>query len=160
MSTMLAAVREAMNAPDDENDLPEPGATGANAPQPKGTTMSTEPKPTGVSQADHDTAVAAAEKRGASAETSRIAKALGTDGVKGSATRMSAALDMAVKSPGMSGEDIATFVSAHVAEGAAPAASYDEQRLAAAGQSKPDGKKSTQTNANWGGVLKSKGITQ
>ena len=140
MSSILAAVREAMNAPADDDDLPEPGATGALAPQPKGKTMSTEPKPSaGISQADHDAAVAAAEKRGATVENGRIATALGADGVKGSATRMGAALDMAVKSPGMSGEDIAAFVTAHVADAAAPEASYDEQRLAAVNQAKPQG---------------------
>jgi signal peptide peptidase SppA len=99
----------------------------------------------GISKAEHDAAVKTAraegEAAGATAATDRLAAALGADGVKGDAARMAAALDLAVKSPGMSGEDVAAFVTANVAgaepAAAASAAGYEAARLAAAGQAQP-----------------------
>jgi hypothetical protein len=90
----------------------------------------------GIPQADHDAAVKAArvegEATGSKAATDRLVAALGAEGVKGDAARMSAALELAQKSPGMSGEEIAAFVSANVAASGKqePAADYERQRLA------------------------------
>ncbi|MGS1093105.1 S49 family peptidase [Aquamicrobium terrae] len=97
----------------------------------------------GITQAEHDAAVKAAadtaRAEGSKAATDRLVAALGAEGVKGDAGRMAAALDLAVKSPGMSGEDVATFVAANVASsGKADAhADYEAARLAASGQSQP-----------------------
>jgi hypothetical protein len=140
---------------DDEPNLPEPGATGATAPLTmKGNSdMSGELKPAaGISQADHDAAVAYARTAGVSAATERLSAALGADGVKGDAGRMSAALDLAVKSPGMAGADVAAFVVANVpaSKAATDAAGYDAARVAAAGQAQPQGDKKPQGAAmNW-----------
>lgn len=74
---------------------------------------------TGISQANHDQAVAAAREEGhaagAQAATTRLAAALGADGIKGDAARMSAALDLATTSPSMKGEQVAAFVTGNVA---------------------------------------------
>jgi hypothetical protein len=160
MSSLTAAIRGAMLA-DDEENLPEPGATGATAPLTmKGNLdMSGEQKPAaGISQADHDSAIASATSAGhaagVTAATVRLSAALGAEGVKGDAGRMSAALDLAVKSPGMSGPDVAAFVVANVpaAKPAAEvdAAGYDAARVAAAGQAQPQGGKKPQGAAmNW-----------
>ena len=75
----------------------------------------------GISQADHQAAVTAAEQKGATTERTRLATILGSDGVKGDSGRMIAAIDLAVKAPTMSATDVTAFVSANVA--AAPAAS-------------------------------------
>ena len=146
MSSLTAAIRGAMLA-DDEVNLPEPGATGATAPlSTKGQEMSGENKPAaGISQADHDSAVASARTAGQAAgvasATERLSAALGAEGVNGDAGRMSAALDLAIKSPGMSGADVAAFVVANVtaAKPAADvdAAGYDAGRVAATGQAQP-----------------------
>lgn len=140
-SNMLAAIRAAVSArAEDEEIGPEKGQTGANAPSAKETEMST------ISQADHDAAVTAAEARGReaglAAQLDRLNVALNADGVKGNLGRVSAAVDLAVKSPGMSGADIAAFVVANVTGSAANAAVADteaaqDQRVAAAGLAQP-----------------------
>lgn len=93
----------------------------------------------GITQAAHDSAVASARADGATAAYARITAIISAEGVKGNAGRVTAAIDLAVKSPGMSAEDVAAFVTANVAAGeptaaapAAPAASL-ANRLAAAG---------------------------
>lgn len=101
----------------------------------------------GISKAEHESAVKAAADQGraegAQAATDRLSAALGADGVKGDAGRMAAALDLAVKSPAMSGEDVAAFVVGNVASAqaaaAAPAASYEAGRMAGAGLAAPGG---------------------
>ena len=103
----------------------------------------------GIPKSEHETAVKAARTEGAKTATDRLVAALGAEGVKGDAGRMSAALDLAMKSPGMSGEDVAAFVSANVAGSAVAdtAASYETERLAAAGQAQPTaGKKPADVN--------------
>ncbi|WP_376704692.1 hypothetical protein RQ479_08075 [Mesorhizobium sp. ISC25] len=103
------------------------------------------PAAAGISQADHDAAVASAETKGhaagVTAENKRLTSALGAEGVKGDGGRMAAALDLATKSPAMSGEDVAAFVVANVAAskpaGGADAAAYEQQRLAASGLAQP-----------------------
>lgn len=76
-----------------------------------------EAKP-GISQADHDRAVntarAEGEKTGAQAATDRFAAIIGAEGVKGDGRRVEAAVNMAVKYPAMSAEDIAAFAVEHV----------------------------------------------
>lgn len=96
----------------------------------------------GIPQAQHDAAVTAARTAGVSEGvrmgTDRLSAALGAEGVKGDAGRMAAALDLAVKSPAMSGADVATFVVANVVAGKpADAADYEERRLAGAGLAAP-----------------------
>ena len=72
----------------------------------------------GISQADHDAAVATAktdgEKAGADAERARLASILGAEGVKGHAKRMEAAQELAAKSPAMSADDVVAFVVTNV----------------------------------------------
>ena len=153
-SSYLAAIRNAVaGAADHALDLDDEdaGKTGAAAPLKKEEqSMSTDDTPAGgdknagISQIEHEKAVKAAgsegEARGAAAATGRLAAALGADGVKGDGVRMAAAFDLAVKSPGMSGEDVAAFVVGNVAAGKpadADATAYEQQRLAAAGAAQP-----------------------
>ena len=53
-------------------------------------------------------------EKGRSMERRRSAAIVSADGVKGNAAVMGAALDLAVKSPDMSAEDIDSFATAHV----------------------------------------------
>ena len=80
----------------------------------------------GISQAEHDSAIVAArsegEAAGIKAATDRFAAIVSADGIKGNAGRMAAAVDLAMKSPGMATEDVVAFVTANVA-GTASAAS-------------------------------------
>ncbi|NMG39816.1 hypothetical protein GRZ55_11230 [Chelativorans sp. ZYF759] len=148
-SSMLAAIREATLADADTVlDEDETRRAGASSTQEDGA-MSKDDTPAGgaknagISQAEHDAAVAASraegKDEGAREATSRLVTALGAEGVKGDPGRMSAALDLAEKSPGMSGEDVAAFVTANVAAAAGqkPAADYETKRLAAAGLAQP-----------------------
>lgn len=74
----------------------------------------------GIPKADHDAAVKTARAdgraEGEKAGTDRLAAVLGADGIKGNAARMSAALDLAVKAPGMAAADVTAFVVGNVAE--------------------------------------------
>lgn len=144
--SLIAAIRNAVAgaAEDEPLDAAQPGASAPQSPAgAEGVDMSTETKPAGgasagISQADRDAAVKTAHEEGmtegAKAANARIAAALGAEGVKGNAARMSAALDLALKSPGMEGAAIAAFVVANV--GGAEV-SYEQQRLAAAGAAQP-----------------------
>jgi signal peptide peptidase SppA len=96
----------------------------------------------GIPKAEHDAAVKAAEikgyEAGSKAANDRISAALGADGVKGDATRMAAALDLAMKSPSMNGDDVAAFVVGNVSTAAKdPAAAYEASRVAGAGLAQP-----------------------
>lgn len=75
----------------------------------------------GISQADHNAAVAAASKAGgtagAAAAYQRISTIVSAEGIKGDGARITAAVDLAIKSPGMSAEDVAAFVTANIAAG-------------------------------------------
>ncbi|TIP38616.1 MAG: S49 family peptidase [Mesorhizobium sp.] len=129
-------------------------AVGRSTSQPRRTSMSEKTgapaaeDDAGIPKADHDAAVKAAraearaegEAAGAKTATDRLVAALSAEGVKGDAARMTAALDLAQKSPGMSGEDVAAFVSANVQPAKPAAASYEERRLGAAGLAQPGGK--------------------
>lgn len=113
----------------------------------------------GISKAEHDTAVNAArsegEAAGAKAATDRLAAALGADGVRGDAARMAAALDLAVKSPGMTGEDVAAFVVANVGADkgdGAQAVGYEASRLAAAGLAQPGQRQARKATIDTGGI--------
>lgn len=155
MASLLATIRGAVAGIDDD-DQPDEGVTGANAsPSEREKSMSTEPKPAGISQADHDAAVADARTSGhaagVTAATDRLSAALGAEGVQGDGVRMAAALDLAVKSPGMSGADVAAFVVANVAasKAGADASAYDKSRLDAAGQAQPEGGKPSGGVKSW-----------
>lgn len=159
--SLLAVVHNAVvGAADDALDESE---TGAPAPITKGSAMSEDTKPaggtqTGISKADHDAAVAAAradgKAEGEKAATERLAAALGAEGVKGDAGRMAAALDLAVKSPGMSGADVAAFVAANVqaAKPAAAATDYAAQRASAAGLAQPHAGASKRATIDTAGI--------
>lgn len=147
--SLLTVIRNAV-AGGAEDEPREAAHTGATAPEgpagAEGVDMPTETQPAGganagISQADHDAAVNAARDQGRAegvqAATDRLAAALGAEGVRGNAARMSAALDLAQKSPGMDGAAIAAFVSANVAAEPVTAPSYEAQRLAAAGLAAP-----------------------
>lgn len=141
--SMLAAIRAAVSVRADEEEIPATGATGAEAStQQENLNM--------ISQADHEAAVSAAETRGReagmAAQLDRISGALAAEGVNGDGARMSAALDLARRSPSMSGADVAAFVTANVAEtprAAAPAMAADtpaahDARVAAAALAQPN----------------------
>ncbi|WP_287268420.1 hypothetical protein [Mesorhizobium sp.] len=119
--------------------------SGNNAPAAAGT----------ITQADHDAAVTSAETKGhaagVTAENKRLSTALGADGVKGDGGRMAAALDLAGKSPAMSGEDVAAFVVANVAASkpTAGATAYEQSRVAAAGLAQPAPKRAEGGSINW-----------
>ncbi|CAI2936148.1 S49 family peptidase [Aminobacter niigataensis] len=113
----------------------------------------------GIPKAEHDAAVKAAETMGFGAGTKaaneRISAALGAEGVKGDATRMAAALDLAMKSPAMSGDDVAAFVVSNVSSSASsdPAAAYEASRVAGAGLAQPaPAKTSRRASLNSGDV--------
>ena len=145
--SLLAAVHNAVAGAADDGHQPE---TGATAPYTKESSMSDDTKPAGgnqagISKADHDAAVSAARTEGVTAgekaATDRLGAALGADGVKGDAGRMAAALDLAVKSPTMSGADVAGFVVANVAAakpGTTGPTDYANKRAAAAGVAQPE----------------------
>jgi len=100
----------------------------------------------GVTKTDHDAAVAKSRAdgvaEGTKAATDRLAAVLGHDGIKGDGGRMAAALDLAVQSPGMAADAVASFITANVAastpEASTSAEDYDKRRLAAAALSQPD----------------------
>jgi len=89
----------------------------------------------GIPRADHETAVSAAraegEKAGADSERQRLAAIVGAEGVAGNAKKMSAAMELAAKSPQMSAEDVIGFVSANVTAAPekpeAPSASLEDR---------------------------------
>lgn len=156
--SLLAAVHNAVAGTVD--DAVDDSETGALALNPQGGHMAASTVPAGgnpnpgISQAEHDAAVSAAradgKAEGSKEATDRLSAALGAEGVKGDAGRMGAALDLAVKSPGMSGADIAAFVTDNVAAskpGTSAAADYAASRSAAAGlaqpQAKTEGRKAT-----------------
>lgn len=115
----------------------------------------------GIPQAEHDAAVKAAraegEAAGTKAATDRLVAALCAEGVKGDAVRMEAALDLAQKSPGMTGEDVAAHVVAYVGGAAASnAAAYETGRLAAAGLAQPAAKTSGKATINTSAIYASR----
>jgi hypothetical protein len=141
--SLLAAVHDAVVGAASERPEEDENRAAAQSTTQEETAMSNSDKPAGgansgagISQAEHDAAVKAArtdgEAAGAKTATDRLVAALGAEGVKGDAGRMSAALELAQKSPGMSGEDVAAFVAGNVASGEKqePAADYERQRLA------------------------------
>ena len=150
--SLLAAVHNAVvGAVDDALFESETSAAALNANQ-NGGKMSKDNQPAGgdpnsagISQATHDAAVTAAradgKAEGEKAATERFNAALGADGVKGDASRMAAALDLAVKSPTMAGADVAAFVVANVAAATAgapsAAATYSSRRVDAAALAQP-----------------------
>ncbi|MCG6204191.1 hypothetical protein LPW26_06060 [Rhodopseudomonas sp. HC1] len=151
--SLLAAVHNAVaGAVDDVLNEDDTSAPALNATMRNGS-MATNSPPAGgdpnpgISQAAHDAAVTAARAEGvtagATAATERLSAALGAEGIKGDAGRMAAALDLAVKSPGMSGGDIATFVTGNIAAAkpaATSAADYAAARASASALAQPQAK--------------------
>lgn len=149
--SLLAAVHNAVaGTAEDALIESETGATAHNLTH-TGGKMLTDPQPgggnlasAGISQAAHDAAVGTARSEGKAegekAATERLNAAMSADGVKGDAGRITAALDLAAKSPAMSGPDVAAFVVANVPATAAastPAATYAAARASAAGVAQP-----------------------
>ena len=87
----------------------------------------------GISPEAHEAAIAKAGADATAAANERMAAVMGADGVKGDGKRMAAALDLAIKSPGMSAGDVAAFVAGNVGNTKPDAATYEQERLAAAG---------------------------
>ena len=157
-TSMLAALRNAMHA-GPADDIPDSGDEdvpmgGRPDTQTEENSMSVNQNASAAAilagitdQAIADAAkeaVAAAraegKAEGAKETHEKISAALGAEGVKGDGKRMSAALDLIAKSPGMSGEDVAAFVTGNIAEAKAeedPAASYEASRVTAAGLANP-----------------------
>lgn len=120
---------------------------------------------TGISEADHKAAVAKAETDGKAAgrkeATDRLTTILAADGIKGDGTRMSAALDLATKSPDMVAEAVVGFVTANVTAGMPDAASsYEQQRLAAAGLTQTGGESKPGAKATWSDAIKAAGVSK
>lgn len=129
--SFLAAIRGAVaSAPepiahvDDEAGAEAPNATARSGHEQESVMSDESNKPgaqnaSGVSQADHTAAVATArqegEAAGAKAVNDKFSAIVSAEGIKGNATRMGAAIDLAIKSPGMSAEDVTAFVTANVA---------------------------------------------
>lgn len=117
-------------------------AAGRTTVQNRRTSMDTHDQPApeataGITQTAHDAAVKAASEKGVAdgtkAANDRIAAIASTEGIKGDASRLSAAIDLAIKSPAMSAEDVAAFVTSNV-NAAAPATASLANRLRAASE--------------------------
>lgn len=127
----------------------------------------------GISKADHDKAVADArtagkaegveegKKAGFDEANTRIKSIVDAEGVKGNASRLTAALSLAAKSPDMSAEDIVAFAAENIADAKdggekKPEASLDNR------DDKPDslaavsGENGSQADAKnpWGSTIK------
>lgn len=168
---LLDTIRAAVAGPEQISALAdEPGASASTiaTSTPEDKSMSTENAPgtvanAGISEADHKAAVSKAETDGKAAgrkeATDRLTTILAADGIKGDGTRMSAALDLATKSPDMAAEAVVGFVTANVTAGKPDAASsYEQQRLAAAGLTQPGGESKTGAKANWSDAIKAAGV--
>ncbi len=114
----------------------------------------------GISQASHDAAVAAARAEGHAAGTAeateRLSAVLGADGIKGDGKRMAAALDLATKSPAMAGADVTAFVAGNVSAAAAgeqSATAYEASRLSAAGLAAPSAAPKAKASINRGDIF-------
>lgn len=138
-------------------------ASGRSTVQNRRTSMDNSDKPgaeakPGISQEAHAAAVATAhtegEAAGAKAANDRIVAIVSADGIKGNATRLTAALDLAAKSPSMSTDVVVAFVTANVAEAAqpvpAPAAAALANRIAASKEGDDPLGQSDQPAANSG----------
>lgn len=96
----------------------------------------------GISEADHNAAVTAAraegEAAGVTATNERFAAVMGAEGVKGDAAKTVAAIDLAIRSPGMAAGDVAAFVAENVStQAAAPAVASLAGRIGEAGGGLP-----------------------
>jgi hypothetical protein len=69
-----------------------------------------------------DTALTAARQEGAQEANARIAAIVAADGVKGAPSRVAAALNLAIKSPAMSADDVVAFVTESIPADAPKAA--------------------------------------
>jgi hypothetical protein len=158
--SVLAAIRASLmpgdadpildeDKPDAGASIPEAGPTRANQEdadmsEPSNTPAGAASQPAAGS--GNDDAIKAAglagEEKGARAANDRLVTILGADGIKGDGKRMGAALDLAVGSPGMSAEQVTTFVkdnvSANSSSNASAAVEHDRRRQAAMPHAQPD----------------------
>lgn len=165
MTSLISAIRAAIRTgalPSDLEDIEVDADASASISQPP---LIEAPTPTGGNMSENQTvagaaagaaaaaiAAAATSKGGADGfktAMDRMTAILGADGIKGDGKRMSAALELAAQSPDMAAEAVVAFVNANVsaaastaaatapAGGEQQAASYEQQRLAAAGLAQP-----------------------
>lgn len=150
-STMLAAVRDSvvgsveLSLSRDENSQTGGLSMSENEGAPAA-------KTTGISQAEHDAAVAAARAEGHAAgiaeANERMGEILGAEGIKGDGGKMAAAFELATKSPAMGASDVTAFVTANVASASSDAAAYETQRLSAVGLAQPHASKKSAGSLN------------
>jgi hypothetical protein len=152
---ILETIRAAVAGPGEPSVSTDPVDAGANSNRPAGANTEADMADNitaagavnpGIAEADHKAAVTKAETDGKAAgrkeANDRMAAVLGAEGVKGDGGRMAAALDLANQSPDMTAEAVVGFVTANVpankpAAATDKAASYEQQRLAAAGLTQP-----------------------
>lgn len=163
MSSLFASIRAAVRPGAIPHDLDNLGveadANASNLETPPqeanstGGTMSDTQTVAGAAQAAAATIAAAGGSDGFKTAMDRMNAVLGADGIKGDAGRMSAALDLANASPDMAAEAVVAFVTANVPASTAsaetpkptqqnaptPAATYEQQRVAAANLAMPGG---------------------
>lgn len=86
----------------------------------------------GTTQETNPTAIESARAEGvaegASAANQRMSDIMAADGIKGNGKRMAAALDLAIKSPDMSAQDVSGFVTGNVADDSTNVADYEAGR--------------------------------
>lgn len=143
LSVIRAAVQPGANIHSVLTDEPGADASIPEAVEIKETAMSVQPAPgaatsAGIPEADHVAAVAKAtadgKALGATEERTRFAAIANADGVKGDGKRISAAIDLAIKSPGMAAADVVSFVAGNIdGTPSTTAETYEQGRLAAAG---------------------------
>ncbi|ARO22938.1 hypothetical protein TAL182_CH01125 [Rhizobium sp. TAL182] len=178
MTSLISSIRAAIRSgalPSDLEDVEiDPDASASNS-QPPHTGATT----TGGNMSENQTvagAAGAAAAAIAAAATStggadgfktamdRISAVLGAEGIKGDGKRMAAALDLAVQSPDMAADAVVAFVTANVSAastasvptgGQQQAASYEQQRVAAAALAQPQAgavPPAEQAKAGWGKI--------
>lgn len=179
MASLLSAIRLAVGSgmqthaldliegePDAGASITEPPQAEANSP---GGNMSGNQTLISAASASLATAASAAApggQDGAQAATDRLMTIMNAAGVKGDAGRMGAAIDLAASAPGMSADHVVAFVTANVPATVASgtvtlgavsskpasyqAASYEEQRIAAAALAQPNGSATALVGASEG----------
>ncbi|MDB5582824.1 MAG: lytic murein transglycosylase [Bradyrhizobium sp.] len=149
LSVIRAAVQPGANTHSVLTDEPGAEASTPEAAEIKETEMSVQTAPgaatsAGITEEAHAAAVAKAtadgKALGATEERQRFAAIASADGMKGDGKRISAAVDLAIKSPGMAAADVVSFVAGNVAATATTTTeTYEQGRLAAAGLTEPNG---------------------
>ncbi len=145
LSAIRSAVASGPETMSSEEDDTRADALDANAlsGQTQESSMSDDPnKPgaqtaSGISQADHEAAVASARTEGEQAATARFMAIINAEGVKGNAGRISAAVELANDAPGMSAEKVVAHVTAHVPADTPAASAGSPASLANRGTTDP-----------------------